>query len=102
MWAAGHWFHRTPRIQSPEPVTATNSPAAPAITIVRHANASIFRKPKDGIAIVYQIIFHLVLNLVGVEKPRSYSALFPLCLPGSFAFLCLHAAFKRLRSLRLA
>src|SRR5215469_3419070 len=63
MWAAGHWFHRTPRIQSPEPVTATNSPAAPAITIVRHANASIFRKPKDGIAIVYQIIFHLVLNL---------------------------------------
>src|SRR5215472_5402538 len=47
-------------------------------------------------------LFPLSKTGVGVEKPRSYSALFPLCLPGSFAFLCLHAAFKRLRSLRLA
>jgi hypothetical protein len=46
-----HLDHLALAIQSFEPVNVTSNPANPAVTIRRHARASIFRNPKLGIAI---------------------------------------------------
>jgi len=51
MCAVGHCFQKTAKIQSLEPVSTSSIPAIPASTIKTHASASIFRKPKGGIAI---------------------------------------------------